>query len=242
MIFIVLIVLATVALTPLALVLARGGLTRGRRDAALALHRAQLDELDRELAEGRIGQTEHATAVLEVKRRLLAAAEIAEPEILPGAGRSGRWPLLVALVVIPLAAGGLYAIHGRWDLPDVPLSARIAEETANAQRDETLIRTLRQRLSEMDPTSDMARQGYVLLGNAESTRGNLAEAAAAWQVALDQRFDPTLAAQIAEAHCLIESRVSESSAALFRRALAEGPKDAPWREVAEQRLAQAAQQ
>ena len=40
----------------------------------MALHRAQLAELDRDLAEGRIAAAEHANAVLEVQRRLLTAA------------------------------------------------------------------------------------------------------------------------------------------------------------------------
>jgi cytochrome c-type biogenesis protein CcmH len=227
--------LAGIALAPLLFVLARGGAARDRRDAALALHRAQLIELDRDLADGRIGAPEHATAVLEVKRRLLAVADVAEA----APARSSLVPVLVALVAIPAAAAGLYAIHGRPSLPDAPLAPRLEESQQSAQRDETLISTLRQRLSQMDPSTDMARQGYVLLGNAESGRGHLAEAAAAWQVAIDGRFDPTLAVEIAEARSIIEGRVSEASAALFRRALAEGPAEAPWRELANKRLAEA---
>lgn len=235
MIFLILALLAVVALAPLIFVLTGGAQARGRRETAMSLHRAQLVELDRDLAEGRIAAPDHATAMLEVKRRLLAAADTEET----APARTSRVPLYTILILIPVAGAALYAIHGRPELPGAPLAPRLAESEQNARRDEALIATLRQRLAQMDPTTDMARQGYVLLGNAESARGRLTEAAAAWQVALDGRFDPTLAVEVAEAHSLVEGSVSDASAALFRRALAEGPADAPWRELAEKRLAEA---
>ncbi len=42
-------------------------------------------------------------------------------------------------------------------------------------------------------TPTRARQGEVMLGNMEASRGRFAEAAIAWRSALDQRFDPMLA-------------------------------------------------
>ena len=90
----------------------------------------------------------------------------------------------------------------------------------------------------MDPTTDRARQGYVLLGNVEEARGNDTAAAAAWRTALQGRFDPALAARAAEATVRAEGGVSPGSAALFRRALAAAPPDAPWRSAVEQRLAE----
>ncbi len=82
---------------------------------------------------------------------------------------------------------------------------------------------LRQVLTTVDPHSDRARQGYVLLGNVEESRGNFAAAADAWGKALDVKFDPLLAARSAEASSPCGCRVSPASAALFRRALAEAP-------------------
>jgi hypothetical protein len=77
----------------------------------------------------------------------------------------------------------------------------------------------------------------VLLGSVEEARGNDAAAAAAYRMALRGKFEPTIAARAAEAAVRAEGGVSESSAALFRRALAAAP-DAPWREVVQQRLQQ----
>ena len=69
MIWLSIVVVALVAMAPLGVSVWRGGGLRSRREAALALHRAQLTELDRDLAEGRLLATEHEAARLEVQRR-----------------------------------------------------------------------------------------------------------------------------------------------------------------------------
>jgi cytochrome c-type biogenesis protein CcmH len=235
MIWIGLLVVAIVAMLPLGLALRGGAMARGRRDAALALHRAQLHELDRDLAEGRIAATEHAQARLEVQRRLLAAAEAVEAT----PTRASRTPLLLVLGLVPLCAFILYLVGGSPLMPAEPLAGRIASARAEMAQADALLTQLRGRLATLDPHSDQARVGYTLLGNVESSRGDWAAAAAAWRVALADRFDPTLAAETAEAATRAEGSVSPASADLFRKALAAAPADAPWRSLAEQRLAQA---
>ncbi len=224
---------AVVALIPLALVLRAPGRARSRRDSALAIHRAQLIELERDLAAGRIAQAEHGQAVLEVQRRLLAAAEA--PDGPPP--RTARTPLLVTLIAIPVLAAGLYALNGHPFLPAAPLAARLAAANQGQMDAEGLVAMLRAKLATMDPQSEMARQGYVLLGNAEDSMGHLPQAADAWRRAVAIRFDPALAALTAEAQTRLEGKVSADSADLFRRALASAPPDAPWRKMVEQRLA-----
>jgi cytochrome c-type biogenesis protein CcmH len=198
------------------------------------LHRAQLAELDRDLADGRIAATEHANAVLEVQRRLLAAAENAEPRT----QTSTRSPVLFALLLVPLGAFALYLVGGEPELPAAPLADRIVAAQQRAAHDAALIAQLRQRLESLDPHSEQARQGYVLLGNAEASRGELGAAADAWRTALASRFDPTLAAETAEAIAEAQGRVTQEAATLFRRALAESPADAPWRPMAQKRLSE----
>lgn len=205
---------------------------RGRRDSALVLHRAQLVELDRELAEGRIGPAEHEAARLEVQRRLLAVAD--SQEVMPQLARSNRLPLVLALVIVPLLAEGLYLIDGQPQLPSgVAAPANTAQQDAEAEK---LISTLRARLGELDPKTDIAGQGYLLLGNAEASRGHMGEAAAAWRTALEAGFNPGLAAQAAEAQFQADGKVTDQTAALYRRALAEAPPDAPWKALVQQRL------
>jgi cytochrome c-type biogenesis protein CcmH len=234
MIWLALLLLALAAMTPLALTLRRSAAARGRREAAIALHRAQLGELDRDLAEGRIAPAEHGSAILEVQRRLLAAAQ-AEEATSP---RSSRQPLVIALLLVPLAAFALYIAGGSPFLPAAPLSERIIRAEA---QEAALLAQLREKLAQLDPKSPQARQGFILLGNAEASLGNMPAAAEAWHAALEARFDPTLAMQTAEAITESQGRVTDEAAALFRRALAEAPLDARWRPMAEKRLSEAEQ-
>ncbi len=232
MIWLALLALSLAALAPLILSLLRASAARGRRDAALALHRAQLAELDRELAEGRIGDTEHASARLEVQRRLLAAADAEDAPTM----RARRFPLIAALTLVPALAFGLYLINGVPGMPAAPHTEVVAAEAARAAQEDAMIRQLRARLAVMDPRSDQTRQGYILLGNAEASRGDMAAAAAAWRSALQAKYDPTLAAETAEALSEAAGQVTEEAAGLFRGALEAAPKDAPWRPMAERRL------
>ncbi len=237
------VLLVAVALLPAARALRGAGAGLHDRHApALALHRAQLRELERDRADGLIDGAEHGSARLEVERRLLAAADAQTRDqstttaSASAHGRIGAGAVVLALV-LP-AALGLYLLGGHPELPAQPERLRMAQAEARAKQDDALIATLRQGLAGLDPATPAARQGFVLLGQVEASRGNLVAAAAAWRVALSHGFDPTLAVQAAEAQTRADGSVSPASAALFRRALDTGPADAPWRELAEQRLAQ----
>lgn len=207
--------------------------SRNRREPAVALHRAQLRELERDRTEGLIAPGEHLAARLEVERRLLAAAAVPD---LPNRSNTGRgW---ICLLLVPPAALGLYLLGGHPELPAQPVAQRMAQADSRVREDESLIATLRTGLARLDPATPEARQGYILLGQAEASRGDWGAAASAWRVAIAHGFDATLAAQAAEAQSRADGGVSAESAALFRRALDAGPADAPWRQLAEQRLAQ----
>jgi|SRR5579872_4445226 len=234
MIWLAIAVLAAISLAPLAFSLLCGSAARGRREAAITLHRAQLAELNRDLADGRIAAAEHANAVLEVQRRLLTASANVEPALRD----SSRSAVLYALFLLPLGAFALYLIGGNPGLPAAPLADRIAAAQERAAQEAALIAQLRQRLDALDPHSEQARQGYVLLGNAEASRGKLSEAADAWRTALASRFDPTIAVEAAEAITETQGRVTDEAATLFRRALTEAPVDAPWRPMAQNRLSE----
>ncbi len=237
MIWLVLVAAAMAALAPLALTVRRQAALRGRREAALALHQAQLAELARDRDEGRIDAAEYGNAVLEVQRRLLA--EAARPE--PAGGRSSRQPLFAALILVPLAAFALYVVGGSPFLPDAPLAERMAAAEAQAQRDDALIAELRKQLARIDPKTEEGRQGFILLGNAEASRRNMRGAADAWGTALSMRFDPLLAMEVAEATTEAEGRVTDHARLLFTEALAAAPPDAPWRRMIEKRLSEAGQ-
>jgi cytochrome c-type biogenesis protein CcmH len=206
-------VLAAVALAPLAFSLLRPARARGRREADLALYRAQIAELDRERDAGRLDGAAHRAAMLEVQRRLLAAPEEQAATAATGPGRA----LLPALMLLlPALAFGLYAWRGAPGLP----SATQAERTATRTQEEALLAQLRTRLAELDPRSEAARQGFMLLGNAERSRGRPEAAVEAWRRALESRFDPGLASEIAELE--IERGAHDAALALLARAQQSG--------------------
>jgi cytochrome c-type biogenesis protein CcmH len=109
-------------------------LARARRAAAAAgqdqsVYRDQLAELDRDLARGLIAPAEAEAARTEIARRLLRAAREAEAEdAAPQASSFAAGAAsMVAILVIPAIALGLYLRIGHPDLPDQPLAARLAE-------------------------------------------------------------------------------------------------------------------
>jgi cytochrome c-type biogenesis protein CcmH len=216
-------------------VLLHGGPSRrGRREAALALHKAQLAELDRDLAEGQIAAAEHTAAMVEVQRRLLATGEPRDVVI----ASTARGPLVFALAVVPAIAFGLYLRVGSPGLPSEPLAARVVLAKSELEHKIASLADLRAHLATLDPHTEQARKGFELLGNIEVSRHNFTAAAAAWGKALAVRFDPTLAAEVAEAMADEEGHVTATTALLFRKALQAGPIDAPWRSIAERRLSE----
>ncbi|MGG5809854.1 c-type cytochrome biogenesis protein CcmI [Falsiroseomonas sp. CW058] len=215
MIWLLLCALAVLALAPLALVLLRPARARGRAEADLALYRAQLAELDREREAGRIDPVAHAAATLEVQRRILAAPQDATP----AAGARSGAVLAALLFLLPAAAFGLYLLRGVPDMPSAPYDQRRQQ----AEAEEQLLSALRARIAAVDPASEPARQGQLLLGNAERNRGRLDAAAEAWRAALAVRFDAQLAGNLAELE--IERGDAAAAAALLARALGSEPAD-----------------
>ncbi len=236
MIWLALLALAVLTLAPLAWTMLHGSRLRGRRDAALALHRAQLAELDRDLDEHRLLAAEHAAARLEVQRRLLAEADATEA----GARSSGPVVLVVTAVLVPALALILYAAHGT---PDYRQAAQLAQANLHAQasaQDEAMVARLRATLARLNPQSEETRRGYVMLGRAELAMGHMHEAADAWRSALATRFEPDLGAETAEVITEEHAEVTPEAADLFKRALAAAPADAPWRQDVTRRLAETA--
>ena len=149
MIWLAIALLAAAAMAPVTWAAWRGGRVRSRRDAAVALHQAQLHELDRDLAEGRLLESEHAAARLEVQRRLLADAALADADT----RRSGPALLTTIAALAPAAALLLYVAEGH---PDYKAQQRAAQEAAanatqGSEKDAALIEQLRQMLTKMDP-------------------------------------------------------------------------------------------
>jgi len=245
MIWVYVAALVLITLAPLVLFAWRAAAQRGRQEAALALHRAQLLELDRDLADGRLVPEEHAGAVLEVQRRLLADASLVEAD-----GRmSGPLPVALTALIVPAAAIALYLAGG---FPNFPPKDGDSGQTASQQqaavapdpdqeaRDDMLIAQLRARLALMDVGSDKWVEGYTILGKAEYSRHRYQAAVDAWKVVMKNHFDPGLAADIGEVLTQAAGYITPEALTYFKRSAAESAPDAPWMKLVVKRLKEAA--
>lgn len=203
--------LAVLALLPLAWGVWRAPRALDRASADRALYRAQMAELERDKALGRLDEAAFAAALLEVQRRLLAVPEAAPTRA------GGRAPVLAGLVVVPVLAFSVYLLNG---IPGMP-SAPFAERRDAQARDDALLAQLRARLAAVPAGSTQSRQGWLLLAEAERNRGRPAEAASALAEVLRAGFDPDIAAQ--RAQVMIEAGQLEEVAAFLADAVPRAP-------------------
>jgi cytochrome c-type biogenesis protein CcmH len=105
------------------LVRARGMTAAG---SDIVVYRDQLEEIERDRTDARIGAVEAEAARVEVSRRLLAAAnaENATPAETGSGGRRRIAAAAAAVVMVPMLAVALYGVLGSPDLPGQPLAAR----------------------------------------------------------------------------------------------------------------------
>lgn len=118
-----------VVFAPLLRGVATGG---GRAEYDARVFRDQLREIEADRARGVLSEAEAEATRIEVSRRLLAASEAAAVGRRDGAApaRLSRAAVPVAVVMLLVAAGGLYATFGSPGLPDDPLQPRLAREAA----------------------------------------------------------------------------------------------------------------
>jgi len=102
-----------------------------RSGSDLVVYRDQLEEIARDRAAGQIGEVEAQAAKVEVSRRLLGAADAQAAPPGPRPPAEATWHrrlvAVIALVALPLGAGGLYLKVGSPELPGQPLSARATD-------------------------------------------------------------------------------------------------------------------
>ncbi len=105
-------------------------LARARKPAPggvsdVAVYRDQLEEIERDRADGRIGHDEFEAARVEVSRRLLGAAGATAPVDDTQPRRDLRLGALAgAIIAVPLISIPLYAFIGSPGLPGEPLAGR----------------------------------------------------------------------------------------------------------------------
>lgn len=153
-----------------------------------AVYQDQLTEIDRDLANGLIGETEGAAARVEIGRRLLAAADAEQASAVSSSLRLRRAVAMVALIGVPVLAGGLYLHLGSPALPDFPLASRARAPAAGQSLDQ-LVAQVQMHL-EKNPTDG---RGWSVLAPVLGRLGRFDDAAQAFRNAI--RYDGDSAAR-----------------------------------------------
>jgi len=229
-----------------------------RSGSDLAVYRDQLEEVRRDQAAGRIGDSEAEAAEVEVSRRLIAAAD-AEAALqvstaTPGSRR--RAVALAALVVVSFGSAGTYLSLGSPTLPGQPLASRDQSQSIDAMiaqveghlarnpndgRGWEVIAPVYLRLGRVEDAIKARRNALALSGETSERQAGLGEALVA---ASDGKITPEARKSFARAVELdggnIKARYFLGVAAeqdgqpaaaveIWRAMLAGAPADAPWR-------------
>jgi len=185
-----------------------------------AVYRDQFAELERDVADGRIGGRDADAARAEIARRLIAAerGDPADGSEGDGGARPGYAGLIAALAV-PLFALSLYIYAGTPGLPGQPLQAR-----APSAGDTDIASLISRVESHLADEPDDGR-GWAIVAPVYMRLGRPADAATAWRNAI--RIDgATASAQAGLGEALVASEngvVTVEAEAAFNAALALQP-------------------
>lgn len=232
----------------------------------LAVYRDQLEEIERDRADGRIGYDEYEAARVEVSRRLLGAAASTAAEAPPG-GRRRIAALAGAAIAIPLIAGSFYLLLGSPDLPGEPVASRDAGEQTNSiaallakieahleadpsdGRGWEVVAPVYMRLERYDDAVKARRNAVNLLGSTARREVDLGEAmtaAAGGVVTADSKaaFDRAVAMEADNPKAMFylglaaeQDGNGAEAARIWRNVIAKAPANAPWLPAVRQALA-----
>ncbi|MEJ0012357.1 MAG: c-type cytochrome biogenesis protein CcmI [Bauldia sp.] len=170
-------VLAAAASIPLLVALGRPPRGASQSAQAVAIYRDQLDEVSRDVARGVVGEADAEGARTEIARRLIRAGD-APAE---GTATSDRWRSVATAVIIamPVAALALYLLLGSPLDPDLPLAAR--PDVAEFQKLNLGVAQIEAHLAAAPDDG----KGWEVIAPVYSALGRDADAAHAWQRAID---------------------------------------------------------
>ena len=214
--------------------LRRNAVPAARAEYDLTVFRDQLQEIERDAAQGLLDAEAAEAARLEVQRRMLAA----DTELQTGTGATGSGgPRRLTAVLIgagvPLAAAALYIMLGSPDQPDQPFAARdlpaeqVAAQTTARPEPNPEMTAMVGRLAERLTENPDDIEGWLLLGRSYISMERFADAlntfAHARKIA-DGRVDVDIA--YAEALILTgQMKVTDDAAAIFRAVRDKAPFD-----------------
>jgi len=173
------------------------GLAADQTEADQAVYKAQLLELERDVMEGALTNTEAHTARVEIHRRLLAADRRGQHALSSNAPGLRMGAVAGVAIVVPFAALAIYLTIGSPSLPSLSAIERQAEALDHPEQADVnlLIENLADRLRENPDNTE----GWVLLARSYRQENRLSEAIAAYRRALTAGTqDPVVLAELGE--------------------------------------------
>ena len=150
----------------------------------LEVYRDQLAEVAREQARGLLGETEAASARIEIERRMLRAGEELKQQ--PAAAPRWRRASAVAIgLALPVAALLLYVQLGQPGLPDQPFAERKPPMSVDNSTSAGRIADMVHRLAERLKANPNDPEGWMLLGRSYLVVKRYDDAVAAYRKAAE---------------------------------------------------------
>ena len=174
--------LLLLAMGMLVLALRRGpaaSAPRGAGDTNLQLLKAQLQQLDEDLAQGQLDAAQHRAARAEIERRVLDEESVAAA---PRRSGSPRATLALLLVAVPVLALGLYALIGNPAALSPQTLATPGDPTP--QQLQAMVAQLAERMEKQPPGNVADTEGWVMLGRSYAVMQRYPEAGRAFARAL----------------------------------------------------------
>lgn len=189
------------------------------------VYQDQLAEIDRDRADGLIGEAEAESARIEISRRLLAAADAEAAAATPASSALWRRRVaaLTAIVVVPAVALGFYLRLGSPDVPDQSAFARINNAPGHQSID-SLVSQVEAHLA--SNPNDGA--GWEVLAPVYLRMGRADDAVAAWRKAIALNGESP-ARQSALGEALVAAAngvVTDEAKQAFQKSVAGDPHDA----------------
>lgn len=141
-----------------------------RSEYDLTVYKDQLAEVDREVERGTLSADQAEAARTEIQRRILAAAEQADPAEKKKKPRSLAGLMAAIALGVPALSLGLYAVLGSPNLPNQPYAAR-TNLAHDMQDQEAMVRNMVAQLTarlEKDPNDG---KGWAMLGRSLRVMG-----------------------------------------------------------------------
>ncbi|MCW5698723.1 MAG: c-type cytochrome biogenesis protein CcmI [Rhodospirillales bacterium] len=225
--------LAVLALLLMPLLRKRSVAAPERADYDLSVYREQLAEIDRDLERDLMTAEQADAARIEIKRRMLAAADTRDHATPRTASPRLAWGSAVTMVIaVPLVAFALYWSLGAPQTPDLPWASRPepaahaetkAREGARPPQIAEAVARLEERLS----AKPEDRDGWALLGRSSLSMERYDDAANAFQkaMALSDENDATIAAHYGEALvAAADGQITDDAREAFQTAVNRNPR------------------